>query len=296
VGLPVALPKFPKLSRAESAGLMKGRPITTEEFERMLEKVEAGLLKVPKPMKPAGTKRRRNDEVVSKHREQRLASVAAASESWRHYLRGLWLSGLRLRESLELTWCDDNKLHLDLTGKNPMMRIPVELEKGNKDRLLPITPDFAAFLIATPEDQRTGYVCNPKPINTINGPGRRVDRVAADRACHIIGKIGEVAGVKVGADARTGKVKYASAHDLRRAFGERWASKLRPTVLRELMRHESIEATLRFYVGRNAQNTAAAVWDTLKAENGQTVNSRVNSRKKSSSFDSIAIDANSSVQ
>ena len=57
---------------------MKGRPITGEEFDRMLAKVP---------------------EVVGD----------AAAESWRHYLRGLWWSGLRLAESLELFWERSNR-------------------------------------------------------------------------------------------------------------------------------------------------------------------------------------------
>ncbi len=54
--------------------------------------------------------------------------------------------------------------------------------------------------------------------------------------------------------------KTASAHDLRRAFGERWAARLMPAQLMELMRHESIETTLSYYVGRNAEKTAAILW------------------------------------
>jgi len=66
--------------------------------------------------------------------------------------------------------------------------------------------------------------------------------------------------VKVHTDPNTGKVKYASTHDLRRSFGERWAGRVMPTVLQGLMRHESIETTLRYYVGRNAQSVAAVLW------------------------------------
>ena len=33
-----------------------------------------------------------------------------------------------------------------------------------------------------------------------------------------------------------------------------------PQVLQELMRHESIETTLRYYVGRNADLTADSLW------------------------------------
>ena len=50
------------------------------------------------------------------------------------------------------------------------------------------------------------------------------------------------------------------AHDLLRAFGERWAARLMPAQLMELMRHETIETTLSHYVGRNAERTAAILW------------------------------------
>ena len=78
-----------------------------------------------------------------------------------------------------------------------------------------------------------------------------------DRVSKIVSAIGRRANVLVGAD------KTASAHDLRRAFGERWASRLMPAQLMELKRHESIETTLSFYVGRNAERTAAILWDHM---------------------------------
>jgi integrase len=53
------------------------------------------------------------------------------------------------------------------------------------------------------------------------------------------------------------KVKYASAHDFRRSFGRRRAARLMLAQLMELMRHESIETTLRFYVGTAAAPSAA---------------------------------------
>ena len=34
-----------------------------------------------------------------------------------------------------------------------------------------------------------------------------------------------------------------------------------PAQLMELMRHESIDTTLSYYVGRNAERTAAILWD-----------------------------------
>lgn len=37
-----------------------------------------------------------------------------------------------------------------------MLQVPGELEKGNAVRLLPIAPEFALFLLETPEADRTG--------------------------------------------------------------------------------------------------------------------------------------------
>ncbi|HMO85432.1 MAG TPA: hypothetical protein PKC18_10985, partial [Lacipirellulaceae bacterium] len=54
--------------------------------------------------------------------------------------------------------------------------------------------------------------------------------------------------------------EYAGAHDFRRAFGVRWARQVMPTVLRELMRHATVETTMRYYVGVNAEATADEVW------------------------------------
>ena len=67
-------------------------------------------------------------------------------------------------------------------------------------------------------------------------------------------------------NGKTGKVKYASAHDLRRSFGDRSARRVMPQILKELMRHESISTTERYYVGRNAQATAGILWDAVKGQ------------------------------
>jgi integrase len=151
-----------------------------------------------------------------------------------------------------------------------MLRIPAELEKGNKDRLLPMAPEFATFLAAVPEAKRHGYVFNPKAQRDRSG------RLGEQQVGRVVSTIGEKAGVVVNpqrgtaptetepASADYKPAKYASAHDLRRSFGERWASKVMPQVLMELMRHESIETTMKFYVGRNAQTTAAVLWEAVK--------------------------------
>lgn len=54
------------------------------------------------------------------------------------------------------------------------------------------------------------------------------------------------------------KRKYASAHDLCRAFGQQWSARVMPAVLQQLMRHVSIETTMKYYVGRDADAVADA--------------------------------------
>jgi integrase len=231
-----ARPAFPQIQRGRKSNgrPMKGRPITAEEFDRMVAAVP----------KVVGT---------------------AAAPAWQRYLRGLWVSGLRLSESLDLHWDREDRLFPVFPRRGrPMLRIPAELEKGNADRLLPIAPEFAIMLAETPEGQRTGPVF---PL-----PGRRPgqpEQPKAHRISRIVSQIGEKAGVRVYVDPKDPeKVKYASAHDLRRAFGERWAARLMPAQLMELMRHESIETTLRFYVGTDAQRTADAAWAAFERAGG----------------------------
>lgn len=50
---------------------------------------------------------------------------------------------------------------------------------------------------------------------------------------------------------------YASAHDLRQAFTCRWSRRVMPMVLKELMRHESVTTTEKYYVDIDADSTAA---------------------------------------
>lgn len=253
VGMLREVPQVQTPKRAKGSKSMKGRPITLEEFERMLAKVPDVVWKEPRPAKG------KRPKPVTAADETRKAAVVA---SWTHYLRGLWLSGLRLSESLELYWDRDDKLCVDLSGKRPMLRIRAELEKGNKDRLLPMAPEFAEFLMETPKAKRHGCVFK---FTAQRSAG---DRLSVGRTGRIVVELGAAAGVKVSTDVATGAVKYASAHDLRRSFGARWASRVMPQVLKELMRHEAIETTMRFYVGRNAQSTADVLWQAHQAAGG----------------------------
>lgn len=244
-----AVPKvrMPRRAKAgKSVRKMKGRPITTEEFERIIGKVPDALFIPPRERKPG--------EGPSRYQPLKEETRGPVVASWRRLLNGLWLSGLRLGEALELSWDDETKLLVDFTGRRPMFRMRGELQKSNEDQPLPMTPDFAALLEATPTELRSGPVF---PLYSLRG-GVRCDP-GVGWVSTVICRIGKLARVVVNTDAR-GKVKYASAHDLRRSFGDRWARRVMPAVLQQLMRHEDIQTTMRYYVDLDAETTADAVW------------------------------------
>jgi integrase len=218
MGMIAKVPKFGRMAEADS----KGRPITTEEFERMLDKVST---------------------VVGE----------AAAPSWRRLLLGLWLSGLRLGEALALSWEADAPFRVDFSERRPCFRIEAEGQKNRKTQTCPMAPEFAEFLLATPEAERHGRVFRPMRPDGDDSPMR------LDTASRVVCRIGKRAGVVV-AKKGNGKVKYAAAHDLRRSFGDRWSKLVMPPVLMQLMRHSDIGTTMRFYVGRDSQATAEVLW------------------------------------
>ena len=245
-GLLHELPEFdmPKHQKG-----MKGRPITLEEFERMLTATHKAV-------------------TTCDDADLLTSTQTAVVDSWKFYLRGLWESGLRLDESVTLRWDDSpGCIVVDLAGRRPMMRVPAESEKGGKNRLLPITPEFAALLESVPRDQRKGRVFR---LLTKDGEPVKPSRFAVGPR---VSAIGEKAGVIVNQRDKDGETvnSYASAHDLRRAFGFRWSRRVMPTVLRELMRHESIETTMKYYVGINAEATADELWKAVGDKTGDKV-------------------------
>ena len=216
-GMLAKAPAIEMPKRQKGAKLMKGRAVSGEEFDRM-------IAAVPK-VRPHDT------------------------PAWERLLRGLWLSGLRLGEAVVLDW-DDGPFSVDLGGKHPRFRILAEAQKSGRDELLPMTPDFAQWLLdATPETERVGRVfkltnrATAKPFTTTE-------------VCRIVSAIGQKARVVV--DKGTGK--FASAHDLRRSFASRWSKKEMPAVLRRLMRHADIATTMGYYVDLDADEVAGDLW------------------------------------
>jgi integrase len=204
----------------------------------------------------------------------------AAAESWKFYLRGLWLSGLRLSESLTLAWeSTPDAIVVDMTSHRPMLRIPAEAEKGFQNRTFPLTPDFARHLQIVPERERRGRVFNllAAAAGTLF-PARRWD------IGRLVAKIGMAAGVVVDERRKGDETirKFATAHFCRRSFGQRWALRLIPAVLQALMRHEDVSTSLTYYVGKHAETMVDTIWATEGSDLGSAGESAGSTAKKES--------------
>jgi hypothetical protein len=97
------LPAVPKMVIPRAGGA-RARAVSGEEFDRM-------ITAVPKV---------RPDD----------------SPAWVCYLTGLWLSGLRLEESLALSWDEDAPFAIDLTGRRPAL---------TRRQLSPLAPSRGGF-------------------------------------------------------------------------------------------------------------------------------------------------------
>lgn len=232
------LPNAPKIRKIKTPKqkVMKGRPITEQEFQLMLDSVE---------------------DVVGE----------AAAESWSYILRGLWESVLRIEELMHVSWDKPGTIRPSWrNGQPPILQIPAALQKNDTEEDIPLLPWFEKVLFETPEDCRIGWVFNPESLQLRLGRKVRHHRPQAEWVGKVIGRIGKTAGIVVeDADEKTGRpVKYVTAHDLRRSCGERLREAgVPPLVICRVMRHSSWETTRRHYAPGDVQRDAEVLRDTL---------------------------------
>lgn len=171
---------------------------------------------------------------------------------WADLVEGLWLSGLRIGEAYRLTW-HHSGFWVEMAVWPPLYHIT---EQKNKQRqTLPVVPEFAPWL--QKRQQAYGFV--------FQLPGAVAERVGLENCVRYISDIGEAAGIRTGPD------KHATAHDLRRSFATRWAAKVLPQHLKQLMRHANITTTLAYYADIRTTELTEAIYPQVgdKGGNGE---------------------------
>ena len=229
-GLIDAVPRVPAV-RTARLKKMKGRPITTEEFERMCNET-------PK--------------VVG----------ADGAASWLYLLRGLWASGLRLGEIMAVSWDDDEQIRPLWRGRrSPILSIPSSLQKNDTEEEIPLIPWFESVLLETAKADRHGWAFEPASLEPTHGRLPRSERMQSEWVGKIVSRIGKAAKVVVSKKP----LKYASAHDLRRGCAQRLEDAGVPIELvSRIMRHQSTETTRRHYAPGRVQVEARRIREILE--------------------------------
>lgn len=229
---PPKLPRF-KVSKRK---VMKGRPVTQEEFEKML------------------------DATASVVGEQ-------AAASWKLVLRGLWESALRLEELMHVSWDKHGTIRPTwIDGQHAVLEIPADMQKNDTDESIPLLPGFENLLKELSAVNRKGWIFNPISLQTRLGKKVRFERPDAEWVGKVIGRIGRAAGVIVepGDELKKIKPKYASAHDLRRSCGDRLRNAgVPPLVICRVMRHSSWDTTRKHYAPGDVQKDASSLKQVL---------------------------------
>ena len=167
---------------------------------------------------------------------------------WQDFIKGLYHSGLRAGELLELSWTPGALLWLDDSGQYPLIHITAEGEKAHTDRFQPVTPEFWSLVV---NQHRHGRVFPIDGLTTGRPMGKK-------RVLRILSGIGRRAGIVT--DPTTGK--HATSHDIgRRAFATRLASRLQPQELAKWMRHEDVSTAQNYYYQPDAIALSKRIWE-----------------------------------
>ena len=125
----------PALEKLDVDEVMKGRPITEAEFQRMLDATEAVV----------GT---------------------GSAESWIFVLKVLWESGFRTGDLMDFSWGDQRHIHPvwpTQKGQYPTIVVPSSQKNGLVQEI-PLLPGLAELLEEVPQKLRTGWIANPTGI------------------------------------------------------------------------------------------------------------------------------------
>ena len=309
---------IPDVERLDVDEVMKGRPITGEEFDRMIKATP-------------------------------LVVGEEAAESWKFAMQVIWHSGFRVGDLMDFRWDDDRHIRPHWSTRQdvyPTITIPSS-QKNRRVQEIPMLPGLNELLQSISQSSRKCWIVNPMAIHYQVKPGTRwfepcrddlvvlvkeysnlsisaacgvsemtirkwlkregikrakqfkrktgtipseyvdellsrarrrtgsgqaalVDRLTKERVSRVIALIGKKANIVVRqADERTGvRVKYASAHDIRRGCARRLINAgVSAETLKVIMRHADFATTEKHYGAmRSAQAAANEVHAQLSTD------------------------------
>ncbi len=129
----------PELEKVDAEEVMKGRPVTEAEFQRMLDATP---------------------EVVGRD----------SAASWLFALKVLWESGFRVGEMMDFSWDDTRFIHP--VWPKRLEHLPTIIigssQKNGRVQEIPMMPGLLQLLEQTPTAQRTGWIVNPAPLECLS--------------------------------------------------------------------------------------------------------------------------------
>ena len=168
------IPSVPPIEKLDIEEPMKGRPITPEEFERMLAAVPGVV----------GTE---------------------SAPSWEFALNILWQSAFRVSDLMDFSWDDDRHIHPvwpKSRKAHPTIVIP-STQKNGRNQEVPMLPGLQELLESVPQQERSGWIADPQCINRSAQPvaewfrptdddlkrlAERFSNASIARACNVMPK------------------------------------------------------------------------------------------------------------
>ena len=202
-------------------------------------KVSAVPIKVPTPDKGRPLSEDEQELYIATARE--VCSQDPAG--WEHLIRGLLASGLRLGESMSLSY--DRGADIRIDGDS--IRFSGRVQKNKRLQIIPMLP--AMIKLLNPEGK--GFVFNP--LN------RRGHRCAPGTVQNWLARIGKESGIEVNDRGR-----FVSAHDLRRTYAQSLASAgVAVHDVQFVMRHASIKTTQEYYLRPDSEVVGSRIREQL---------------------------------
>ncbi|MCA9171987.1 MAG: hypothetical protein KDB23_30180, partial [Planctomycetales bacterium] len=128
----------PHLEKLDADDKMRGRPISDDEFQRLIEATPIVV----------GTE---------------------GAASWQFTLKLIWESGFRLGDVMDFCWHDSRHicpLWPHASGVHPTLSIP-STQKNGRSQEVPMLPGLRELLNSVPTNERHGWIANPLPMQQL---------------------------------------------------------------------------------------------------------------------------------